>query len=117
MTGVLERDELPFPATDPREIVEPRRTFDLLVASRVLLAVISVGAGAIHLAMVPSHWGESVAEGFGFAATGWLQLAFAAVVLTRPSRALLWLGAALNGAAIAAWAVSRTPGPPFGIDS
>ncbi len=65
--------------------------------------------------MVPSHWGESVAGGLGFAAAGWLQLVFAAVVLTRPSRALLWLGAALNGAAIAAWAVSRTAGLPFGL--
>jgi hypothetical protein len=65
--------------------------------------------------MVPSHWGESAAEGIGFAVTGWLQLAFAAVVLTRPSRALLWLGAALNGVAIALWAVSRTAGLPFGL--
>src|SRR6476660_6322612 len=115
MTDVLERGEITPSAADVQEIVEPRQPFDLVVGTRVLLAVISVGAGAIHLAMVPSHWGESVAEGIGFAVTGWLQLVFAAAVLSRPSRVLLWAGAALNAAAIAAWAVSRTAGLPFGI--
>src|SRR6266850_4010469 len=115
MTGVLERGEVVPSATEVRTIVESRQSFDLLVGSRMLLAVFSAGAGAIHLAMVPSHWGESVAEGIGFAVTGWLQLVFAAVVLTRPTRALLWLAAALNGAAIAAWGVSRTAGLPFGL--
>jgi hypothetical protein len=114
MTDVLERGAVTFSANDVGEIVEPPRPFDLVVASRVLLVGLSAGAGAIHLAMVPSHWGESVAEGVGFAVCGWLQLVFAAVVLTRPSRALLWLGAALNAAAIGAWTVSRTAGLPFG---
>jgi hypothetical protein len=82
--------------------------------ARVFLAVLSGAAGAIHLVMVPSHWGESVAEGLGFAITGWLQLAFAALVLMRPSRMLLWASAALNAAAIGAWIVSRTAGLPFG---
>ena len=115
MTGVLERGEVIPSATEVRKIVESRQSFDLVVGSRVLLAVLSASAGAIHLAMVPSHWGESVAEGIGFAVCGWLQLGFAAVILTRPSRTLLGLGAALNGAAIAAWAVSRTAGLPFGL--
>jgi hypothetical protein len=114
MTGVLERGDVTPSVTEVREIVEPRRSLDLGVDTRVVLAVLSAGTGAIHLAMVPSHWGESVAEGMGFAVTGWLQLVLAAVLLTRPSRALLWLGAALNGAAIAAWVVSRTAGLPFG---
>ena len=114
MTGVLERGDVTPSVTEVRQIVEPRRSLDLGVDTRVVLAVLSAGTGAIHLAMLPSHWGESVAEGIGFALTGWLQLVLAAVLLTRPSRALLWLVAALNGAAIAAWAVSRTAGLPFG---
>jgi hypothetical protein len=98
MTGVFERSH-----------VTP--------GSRVLLAVISAGAGAIHLVMVPSHWGESVAEGLGFALSGWLQIVFAAIVLTRPSRVLLWAGALINAVAIGAWIVSRTAGLPFGAHS
>jgi hypothetical protein len=98
-------------------MVERRGSFDILLGTRVLLAVLSASAGAIHLVMVPSHWGESVAEGLGFATIGWLQLGFAAIVLTRPSRVLLWVGAALDAAAIAAWAVSRTAGLPFGAHS
>ena len=114
MTGVLDRAEVRYAATDVRKIAEPRRSLDVMAGLRVLLAVLSASAGAIHLAMVPSHWGESVAEGVGFAVTGWLQLVFAAVVLTRPSRTMLWLAAALNAAAIATWIVSRTAGLPFG---
>jgi hypothetical protein len=102
MTDVLDRDAddtLPAPA------------------ARLLLAAASAGAGAIHLAMVPSHWDESVVEGVGFAMFGWLQLAFAAVVLVRPSRALLTGGAVVNAAAIATWTWSRTAGLPFGEHS
>jgi hypothetical protein len=114
MTDVLERGEVTPSPDDVRKIVEPAAAFDLVVGGRVLLAVLSASAGTIHLVMLPSHWGESVAEGLGFAITGWLQLAFAALVLARPSRALLGAGAALNAAAIGAWIVSRTAGLPFG---
>jgi len=114
MTDVLERGDATPSPDDVRQIVERKPAFDLVAGVRVLLAALSAAAGAIHLVMVPSHWGESVAEGLGFAITGWLQLAFAALVLARPSRALLWAGAALNAAAIGAWIVSRTAGLPFG---
>jgi hypothetical protein len=100
-----------------RDSIEPRATFDLAMGSRLLLATLSAAAGAIHLAMVPTHWGESVADGLAFAAVGWLQLAFAAIVLARPSRTLLHLGIVLNVAAIIAWVVSRTSGLPFGAHS
>ena len=114
MTDVLERGDATPSPDDVRQIVERKPAFDLVAGVRVLLAALSAAAGAIHLVMVPSHWGESVAEGLGFAITGWLQLAFAALVLARPSRALLWAGAALNAAAIGAWIVSRTAGLPLG---
>src|SRR4051812_30712457 len=114
MTDLLDRDDLV-----PTEAVDraPRPDgpgLGLAPAVRVTLAAVSAGAGAIHLAMVPPHWGESVAEGVGFAVSGWLQLAFAAVVLVRPTRNLLRLGIVLNLAAIGAWVVSRTAGLPFG---
>jgi hypothetical protein len=102
MTDVLDRDHR-------SELTAP--------AARLLLAAASAGAGAIHLAMVPSHWGESAVEGVGFAVFGWLQLLFAAIVIVRPSRALLASGIALNVAAIATWIWSRTAGLPFGEHS
>jgi hypothetical protein len=36
-----------------------------------LLAGLLLAAGAIHLAMVPSHLGESAVEGAGFVAAAW----------------------------------------------
>ncbi|MFA5886008.1 MAG: plasmid pRiA4b ORF-3 family protein, partial [Acidimicrobiia bacterium] len=51
-----------------------------------MLAALSGAAGAIHLAMVPSHWGSSVVEGAGFALVGWAQIAIAVVLLASPSR-------------------------------
>lgn len=99
------------------DVLERRRSFPLDLSSRLVLAAFSAGAGAIHLAMVPSHWGESVVEGLGFAVTGWLQLAFAVAVFSRPTRLLLRFGIVLNALAIGVWAVSRNVGLPFGAHS
>jgi len=99
MTSVLERKVQPF---------------DLAVVGRVLLAVLSGTAGAIHLVMVPSHFALSTAEGIGFAVAGWIQLSIAVLLLVRTSRLLL-LGAIIaNAGAIAAWGFSRVWGLPFG---
>src|SRR5262245_63383785 len=94
-----------------------RRTFELSTAGRVLLAVLSGAAGVIHLAMVPSHWGSSVAEGVGFAVTGWAQIVIAVMLLVSPSRALLRVTMLVNVFAIGAWMISRTWGLPFGEHS
>jgi hypothetical protein len=83
----------------------------------VLLAALSGAAGAIHLAMVPSHMDEWAAEGVAFVVAGWLQLVFAVAVLLRPARRLLPAGVALNAVFVAAWAVTRTAGAPFGPNS
>jgi hypothetical protein len=121
MTDVLDRGGVAPTTAEVRaleqSLVEPSSPFDLGLDARIVLAAASAGAGAIHLAMLPSHWGESVAEGLGFAIFGWLQLAFAAFVVTRPTRTLLRFGIVLNIAAIAAWVVSRTAGLPFGTHS
>jgi hypothetical protein len=114
MTDVLDR-----PAVDvaPTAASKSGTRFDLSAGARLLLASFSVGAGAIHLAMVPSHWGSSTVEGVSFAVVGWLQIAFAVAVMARPSRLLLQLGIALNAIAIGAWIVSRTAGLPYGAHS
>jgi hypothetical protein len=79
-----------------------------------LLAALLAGAGAIHLAMAPSHLGESVVEGWGFLVSAWVQLGLAVVLVVRPRRWALWATLASSVTLIAVWAVSRTAGLPFG---
>jgi hypothetical protein len=93
------------------DVVEGSR---LDASACAVLAALSAGAGGIHLALVPSHWDESVAEGIGFAVAGWAQLAFAVLLFARPGRWLLRAGIVVNASAIGAWIVSRTAGLPFG---
>jgi hypothetical protein len=97
--------------------ISPHRRGTHLDLSPILgwiLAALAAAAGVIHLVMVPSHWGESVAEGIGFAAAGWIQLAVAWLVLTRANRRLLYVGIGVSWALICAWVWSRTMGLPFG---
>ena len=103
-------------ATTTELAPEPESTtaFDLSMPTRVLLAALSAGAGAVHLVMAPIHASSSSLEAFAFAGAGWFQIIFAGVILARPSRP--WLQAAIvaNLAFIAVWAVSRTAGLPIG---
>jgi hypothetical protein len=119
MTDVLDRVAQPAaPKTRPAPSRPPvpRRpsSFDPSRPGRALLATLSAAAGVIHLVMVPTHWGESVVEGLGFALAGWFQLAIAWLLFTRPTRGLLRVAALANVAFIGAWAWSRTFGLPFG---
>jgi hypothetical protein len=79
-----------------------------------LLSALAAGAGVIHLAMVPSHWNESVVEGVGFAIAGWFQIALAIWLLLRPAAVVVRLAVVANLAFIVVWVVSRTWGLPFG---
>src|SRR5205809_3492493 len=79
-----------------------------------LLVALLLGAGAVHLAMAPSHFGESTAEGVGFLVSAWLQILLAIVVVLRPTRRVVIAVVAVTAACIEAWAVSRTVGFPFG---
>lgn len=81
---------------------------------RTVLAAVSVGAGVIHLAMVPSHAGGSTLEAVGFAAFGWAQILVGLWVALRRSPPALPALAAVHLAALGLWAWSRTAGLPFG---
>lgn len=81
------------------------------------VAALLVGGGAVHLALAPSHFGESTAEGIGFLVAAWLQIALAVAVLLRPSRAVVLAVVTVSAGCIAAWAVSRIWGLPFGEHS
>src|SRR6516164_9693057 len=80
------------------------------------LAALSVGAAAIHFAVVFEHFNEYALYGVFFLIISWAQAIWAAVVLWRPSRPWLWLGIAGNAAIMAVYFASRTTGLPFGPD-
>ncbi|HEX6312682.1 MAG TPA: hypothetical protein VF152_13790 [Acidimicrobiia bacterium] len=84
---------------------------------RWVLAAASLGAGGIHFAMIGPHYDEWWASGIFFAALAWFQVAWAVGVVLRPSRLLLWAGAAVGAGTIGVWAVSRTWGIPVGPHS
>ncbi len=114
MTSVTEREVQPSASGKAKA---PSVPFDLAVVGRVLLAVLSGTAGAIHLVMVPSHYAISNAEGIGFAVAGWIQLAFAVLLLVRSSRLLVLAAILANAGAIGAWGFTRLWGLPFGPEA
>ena len=88
-----------------------RRLTGLLVAGSAML---SVASGLVHVAAVPEHWANYRIAALFFIGLGVFQVAWAALVLGRPSRLLYGAGAAASLGTIAVWAVSRTSGLPFG---
>ncbi len=81
------------------------------------LAALALAASVIHAAVIPAHLDAWRPEGAFFAAVATAQLAWAAVVSSRPTRAVLLLGAAGHVALIALWVASRTVGLPVGPDA
>ncbi len=80
------------------------------------LASLSVGAAAIHFAVMFEHFAEYTLYGVFFLVIAWAQMIWAAVVLWRPTRLWLWLGTAGNALVIAVYVASRTTGLPVGPD-
>jgi hypothetical protein len=78
----------------------------------VVAAAASAGAGLVHLAAAVSHR-EDRALLLLFAATAAVQLAWATLAVARPHRLTVAIGIGVNGAAVAAWALSRTVGLPI----
>jgi hypothetical protein len=77
-------------------------------------AVLTLGAAAIHAAVIRDHFEESCLFGTFFVLTTLLQLGWVAAVFIKPSRALVVLGVARNTAIILLWILSRTSGLPVG---
>jgi len=81
------------------------------------LALCSAAAGTIHFAVIRPHWDEYVPFAVLFAVVGAFQLVWATVVLVRPARSVLLLGAVVNFGVAGAWVLSRTAGLPIGPDA
>ena len=99
------------------ELDTAKPTRPLIIEGRVLLAALSIAAGAIHLAMVPSHANQWQAEGVAFAVAGWLQIGFGGLLFSNRWRTALRVSCLVNVAFIAAWAVTRIWGAPWGPHS
>src|SRR5919107_2229445 len=76
------------------------------------LALLSLGAGFLHAAVINAHEGHGIASEV-FTAAAIFQVAWAGLVLARPSRWLLALGAVANAAFAGGWLLSRTSGISF----
>jgi hypothetical protein len=103
------------PSPDPVDGASPAREWSM--PAMVLLAVLSVSAGAVHLAMVPAHASEWLPFGLAFAATGWLQIGLAIAFVARPTAAALRISCLANAVFIAAWLVTRIWGWPVGPEA
>src|SRR5262245_10623800 len=79
-------------------------------------AVFMLGAGAIHLAVMPQHFQGYPPSGAFFLLSGLAQVGLAAALFFSTQRLIAIVGAAGNLAIVALWAVSRTIGLPIGDD-
>ncbi|CAN5569751.1 hypothetical protein BH18ACT1_BH18ACT1_06800 [soil metagenome] len=77
-----------------------------------VLALLSLAAGFLHAAMIDGHRGHGIVAQL-FTAFAIFQVAWAALVLARPNRAVLLLGALGNAAVAVGYLVSRTTGIGF----
>lgn len=91
----------------------PRR----LHGGTVLLPLVALGSAAaasVHFVVMPTHFKEAAIYGSFFAVAASLQVAYAVLVLARPSRALLVVGLVGNLLVIVLWLVTRTVAIPLG---
>lgn len=80
----------------------------------LMLAAFSVGAAAIHASVIQPHFLDGTLYGIFFTVICGLQLLWALVITTRPSRRVLVLGAWGNLGVALLWIASRTIGLPGG---
>jgi hypothetical protein len=86
-------------------------------AARLVLGAAAIGAGVIHLALVPEHLTEWVPLGVGFLAAGVAQVGWGGYLCVRESRRALLVGGVVSLLFLAAYLMSRTVGLPVGPDS
>jgi hypothetical protein len=85
--------------------------------SAIVAALLSAGAASIHYAVIAEHLEEWWIFGLFFATLGVAQLLWAALIVSSPSRLLIWLGVFGNAAIVALWIVTRKAGTLVGPDA
>jgi hypothetical protein len=86
-------------------------------AVRLVLGAAAIGAGVIHLAVVPEHLSEWRPLGIGFVLAGALQVAWGTAIALVDSRRLLRVGAAGSLLFLGVYVLSRTVGLPLGPEA
>ncbi|MGI8586747.1 MAG: multicopper oxidase family protein [Chloroflexia bacterium] len=81
------------------------------------VALLTLGAAAIHFAVMPAHFDEWLPFGIFFMLVAAAQVALAVATVLRPSRRLFGTGAAMTAGVLGIWVVTRTVGLPIGPDS
>jgi hypothetical protein len=96
-----------------------RRSRESLPASPALLvaAFASVGAAAVHVVVIPEHFGEAAMYGAFFVVAAVCQLGGAVLLVARRSRSLAMLVATGNAAIVLLWIVTRVVGIPIGPEA
>lgn len=83
--------------------------------TRLPLAVLSVGACAIHLAVIGPHFQESLLAGSFFLVLAAFQIGWAALSRFRFDRVVVASAIIVNLLVVGVWAWSRTTGLPLGL--
>lgn len=86
---------------------------DSVLAARCA-AIASLGAGVVHLAVIPAHWREWVPAGVFIATLALAQLAWAALAWSRPRSWVLAAGITISAGAACLWVNACIAGPPVG---
>lgn len=102
-------------ALDRWSLYGPRERLVVLREGMTIpLGVLSVGAAAIHAAVIGDHFDEDLLFGLFFVAVSVFQFLWALVWLWRPATLVAAVGALVNAAIIVTWFWSRSLGLPFG---
>ncbi|MBV9486142.1 MAG: hypothetical protein JO246_08820 [Frankiaceae bacterium] len=79
-----------------------------------ITALLSVAAAGVHFTVAPEHFDESALYGTFFLVTATAQVAYAVLLLVRPSRPLLAVGWLANALVVGLWLVTRLVAIPLG---
>jgi hypothetical protein len=93
---------------------EPDRTVDIDLSLASIAGALSLGAAAIHLAVIQPHLDEGILFALFFLVTGWFQMLWPLAYFLRRSTSVAAVGLLVNLGIVGVWVVSRTVGVPFG---
>ncbi|MEX1006505.1 MAG: hypothetical protein WD271_01515 [Acidimicrobiia bacterium] len=83
---------------------------------RWTMAVLMLGAAAVHFGAMGEHAGVSWTHGLFFAVAAWAQVVLACWLVLRPSRTAVVTTVLVNFAIVVVWVASRTIGIAIGTD-
>ena len=76
-------------------------------------ALLMLAAGVIHFIIIPHHWGHAPAHGIAMGVIGLLEVIWAFVYWSRPSRRVAQIGVILAVSFISLWVITRIAPAPY----